>query len=94
MRRVPRRTIPGLCNSKVTGPQSLARAMNRQNKSVLSRGAPARYGAKSSSLTATGQRLPGMVKDLQLVTIDGGPHAICWTHADQVNSALTKFIAH
>jgi non-heme chloroperoxidase len=42
----------------------------------------------------TGQRLPGMVKDLQLVTIDGGPHAICWTHADQVNSALTKFIAH
>jgi non-heme chloroperoxidase len=42
----------------------------------------------------TGQRLPGMVKDLQLVTIDQGPHAICWTHADQVNAALLKFLAH
>jgi non-heme chloroperoxidase len=41
----------------------------------------------------TGERLPGMIKDLQLVTIDQGPHAICWTHADQVNSALLKFMA-
>jgi non-heme chloroperoxidase len=40
----------------------------------------------------TGERLPGMIKDLQLVAIDGGPHAIAWTHADQVNSALLKFI--
>jgi non-heme chloroperoxidase len=30
---------------------------------------------------------------LQLVVIDGGPHAIAWTHADQVNSALLKFMA-
>jgi non-heme chloroperoxidase len=41
----------------------------------------------------TGERLPGMIKDLQLVAIDGGPHAIAWTHADQVNSALLKFMA-
>jgi non-heme chloroperoxidase len=41
----------------------------------------------------TGQRLPGMIKDMQLVTIDQGPHAIAWTHADQVNAALLKFIA-
>jgi non-heme chloroperoxidase len=41
----------------------------------------------------TGQRLPGMIKDLQLVTIDQGPHAIAWTHADQVNAALLKFMA-
>jgi non-heme chloroperoxidase len=41
----------------------------------------------------TGQRLPGMIKDLQAVVIDGGPHAIAWTHADQVNSALLKFLA-
>jgi non-heme chloroperoxidase len=41
----------------------------------------------------TGQRLPGMMKDVQLVTIDQGPHAIAWTHADQVNAALLKFIA-
>jgi non-heme chloroperoxidase len=41
----------------------------------------------------TGQRLPGMIADLQTVVIDGGPHAISWTHADQVNSALLKFLA-
>jgi non-heme chloroperoxidase len=41
----------------------------------------------------TGQRLPGLIKDMQLVTIDQGPHAIAWTHADQVNAALLKFIA-
>jgi len=41
----------------------------------------------------TGQRLPGMIADLQTVVIDGGPHAIAWTHADQVNSALLKFLA-
>ena len=41
----------------------------------------------------TGERLPGLISNLQLVVIDGGPHAIAWTHADQVNSALQKFIA-
>ena len=41
----------------------------------------------------TGQRLPSMIKDVQLVTIDEGPHAIAWTHSDQVNSALLKFIS-
>jgi non-heme chloroperoxidase len=41
----------------------------------------------------TGKRLSGMVKDLQSVAIDGGPHAIAWTHADQVNAALLKFMA-
>jgi pimeloyl-ACP methyl ester carboxylesterase len=41
----------------------------------------------------TGQRLPGMIKDVQLVSIDQGPHAIAWTHSDQVNAALLKFIA-
>ena len=41
----------------------------------------------------TGKRLPGMIKDMQLVVIDDGPHAIAWTHADQVNAALLKFMA-
>ena len=41
----------------------------------------------------TGQRLTGMMKDMQSVVIDGGPHAIAWTHADQVNAALLKFMA-
>jgi non-heme chloroperoxidase len=41
----------------------------------------------------TGQRLPGLIKDMRLVTIEDGPHAIAWTHADQVNKALLDFIA-
>jgi non-heme chloroperoxidase len=41
----------------------------------------------------TGARLPGLIKDMRLVTIDGGPHAISWTHADQVNRALLDFLA-
>ncbi len=41
----------------------------------------------------TGKRLPGLIKDMDLVVIDGGPHAIAWTHADQVNRALLGFLA-
>ncbi len=41
----------------------------------------------------TGKRLPAMIGNLQLDTIEEGPHAICWTHADQVNAALLKFMA-
>ncbi len=40
----------------------------------------------------TGKRLPGLLKDMQLVVIAGGPHAISWTHADQFNRALLDFI--
>jgi non-heme chloroperoxidase len=41
----------------------------------------------------TGKRLPGLISKLQMVVIDGGPHAIAWTHTDQVNSALLKFMS-
>jgi non-heme chloroperoxidase len=41
----------------------------------------------------TGKRLPGMVGNLQADVIEGGPHAICWTHAGQVNAGLLKFMA-
>jgi non-heme chloroperoxidase len=40
----------------------------------------------------TGERLPGLIKDVKLTVIEGGPHAIAWTHADQVNKALLEFI--
>jgi non-heme chloroperoxidase len=40
----------------------------------------------------TGKRLPGLINDMQLVVIEGGPHAIAWTHADQVNTALLGFL--
>ena len=40
----------------------------------------------------TGRRLPALIKDVQLVVVEGGPHAIPWTHAAQVNTALLDFI--
>jgi non-heme chloroperoxidase len=43
-------------------------------------------------LDKTGRRLPGLLKDAKLVVIEGGPHAIPWTHADQVNTALLDFL--
>ncbi len=43
-------------------------------------------------LDKTGQRLPALIKDVQLTVIQGGPHAIPWTHASQVNTALLDFI--
>jgi non-heme chloroperoxidase len=43
-------------------------------------------------LDKTGKRLPALIKDVQLVVIEGGPHAIPWTHAAQVNTALLDFI--
>jgi non-heme chloroperoxidase len=43
-------------------------------------------------LDKTGRRLPALIKDAQLIVIEGGPHAIPWTHAAQVNAALLNFI--
>ena len=40
----------------------------------------------------TGKRLPDLLNDVKLVVIEGGPHAIPWTHAAQVNTALLDFI--
>jgi non-heme chloroperoxidase len=40
----------------------------------------------------TAKRLPGLINDMELVTIEGGPHAIAWTHMLQVNNALVQFI--
>jgi non-heme chloroperoxidase len=42
---------------------------------------------------ATAARLPGLIKDLEFVTVEGGPHNIAWTHPDEVNDALLTFIA-
>jgi non-heme chloroperoxidase len=41
----------------------------------------------------TGARLVGLLSDVQTVIIAGGPHAIAWTHAEQVNNALLQFLA-
>ncbi len=41
---------------------------------------------------ATGDRLPALIRNVRRVVIQGGPNAIIWTHADQVNRALLDFI--
>ena len=43
-------------------------------------------------LDKTGKRLPGLIKDMHLVVVEGAPHAIAWTHAGQVNTALLDFL--
>ena len=43
---------------------------------------------------ATGSRLPALLTNARCVVIAGGPHAIIWTHADEVNQALLDFIGH
>jgi non-heme chloroperoxidase len=41
---------------------------------------------------ATSSRLPALLTNGRSTIITGGPHAIIWTHADEVNQALLQFI--
>jgi non-heme chloroperoxidase len=41
---------------------------------------------------ATSRRLPALLDNARSAIIAGGPHAIIWTHADEVNQALLDFI--
>ena len=43
-------------------------------------------------LDKTASRLPDLIKDMHLVVVEGAPHAIAWTHAGQVNTALLDFL--
>ncbi|MBW4490864.1 MAG: alpha/beta hydrolase [Trichocoleus desertorum ATA4-8-CV12] len=43
-------------------------------------------------LASTAARLPQLIKDSCLVIIPDGPHAINWTHPDQVNPVLLDFL--
>jgi non-heme chloroperoxidase len=43
---------------------------------------------------ATSGRLPALLENARFTIIAGGPHAIIWTHADEVNQALLDFIGH
>ena len=42
---------------------------------------------------STAKRLPGLIKDLKLVRIEGGPHNIGWTFPEETNRALLEFLA-
>ncbi len=45
------------------------------------------------SFSAAGQRTAKLVKGAELVVIKDGPHNVAWTHAEEVNEALLKFLA-
>jgi non-heme chloroperoxidase len=41
---------------------------------------------------ATSRRQAKMIKNVTFVELAGGPHGVLWTHADQINSELVKFL--
>lgn len=43
-------------------------------------------------IDVTGKRTHELVKGSRLVVIEGGPHGLNWTHADQVNRELLDFL--
>jgi non-heme chloroperoxidase len=42
--------------------------------------------------SATAERLPGLIGDMKLISVEDGPHNIAWTHPEVVNSALLAFL--
>jgi pimeloyl-ACP methyl ester carboxylesterase len=44
-------------------------------------------------ISAAGQRTAKLINGAELVVIKDGPHAVGWTHADEVNNELVKFLA-
>lgn len=43
-------------------------------------------------IKASGEKTAKMVKDARLAIIKDGPHAVNWTHADEVNAELLNFL--
>src|SRR5262249_29793741 len=48
--------------------------------------------ARILPFSATAERLPALIADVQLVRVEGGPHNIAWTLPDEVNVALLQFL--
>jgi pimeloyl-ACP methyl ester carboxylesterase len=42
---------------------------------------------------ATSRRQAKMLKNVRFVELKGGPHGVLWTHAEEINSELIKFLA-
>jgi non-heme chloroperoxidase len=40
----------------------------------------------------TGKRLVDMLQGSRLMTLEGGPHGVPWTHADEINAELMTFL--
>jgi pimeloyl-ACP methyl ester carboxylesterase len=43
-------------------------------------------------IAASGERTAKLIKGARLVTIKDGPHAVGWTHAEEVNHELVNFL--
>jgi non-heme chloroperoxidase len=43
-------------------------------------------------IKASGEKTAKLVKNARLVTIKDGPHAINWTHAEELNAELLNFL--
>jgi non-heme chloroperoxidase len=44
-------------------------------------------------LTAAGQRTAKLIRGARLHVVKGGPHCITWTHSEEVNAELLRFLA-
>jgi pimeloyl-ACP methyl ester carboxylesterase len=42
---------------------------------------------------ATSRRQAKMITNVKFVELPGGPHGVLWTHADQINSELVRFLS-
>jgi non-heme chloroperoxidase len=42
---------------------------------------------------ATSRRQAKMLKNVKFVELKGGPHGVLWTHAEEINAELVKFLA-
>jgi non-heme chloroperoxidase len=42
---------------------------------------------------ASSRRQAKLIKNVRFVELKGGPHGVLWTHAEQINSELVKFLA-
>ena len=43
-------------------------------------------------IDVTGRRLKDAIKDNKYLEIEGGPHGMIWTHAEEINQALIDFL--
>ena len=34
-----------------------------------------------------------MIKNVRFMELPGGPHGVLWTHAEQINAELVRFLA-
>lgn len=52
------------------------------------------HGTKDNILPidASGRRFHAAVPDAEYVEVEGAPHGLLWTHADEVNAALLAFV--